>query len=220
MQAAVNALGSGKVDLDIKLCQMVRLFRAGEPVKMGKRLGSFITLREVIDEAGSGVARFIMLYRKNDAMLDFDFAKVLEESRDNPVWYVQYAHARAQSVLRNVQEAMPKLKMSGKDLAKSKLQLLCDDAELAVMKRISHYPRIVESSAQAHEPHRIAFYLHELASEFHGLWNRGKELPQLRFIVESDQRLTKARCGLVAAVAQVIQSGLRILGVQPISEMR
>lgn len=220
MQAAVNALGGGKVDLDIKLCQMVRLFRAGEPVKMGKRLGTFITLREVIDEAGPGVARFIMLYRKNDAMLDFDFAKVLEESRDNPVWYVQYANARAQSVLRNVQEAMPKLKMSGKDLAKSKLQLLCDDAELAVMKRISHYPRIVESSAQAHEPHRIAFYLHELASEFHGLWNRGKESPQLRFIVEGDQGLTKARCGLVAAVAQVIQSGLRILGVQPISEMR
>ncbi len=220
MQAAVAALSGGKADLDIKLCQMVRLFRAGEPVKMGKRLGTFVTLRDVVDEVGPGVARFMMLYRKNDAMLDFDFAKVMEQSRDNPVWYVQYAHARAHSVMRNVREVMPKLKLSGKDLSKAKLELLNDEAELAVLKRMSQYPRIIESSAQAHEPHRIAFYLHELASEFHGLWNRGKELPHLRFIVEADRELTRARVGLVAAVAQVIRSGLGILGVQPISEMR
>jgi arginyl-tRNA synthetase len=220
MQAAVAALTAGKADLDVKLCQMVRLFRNGEPVKMGKRLGSFVTLRDVVEEVGPGVTRFMMLYRKNDAMLDFDFAKVTEQSRDNPVWYVQYAYARAHSVMRNVQEALTNLKLSGKELSKAQLELLRDDAELAVLKRMSHYPRVIESAAQAYEPHRIAFYLYELASEFHGLWNRGKELPQLRFIVDADRELTKARVGLVAAVAQVIRSGLGILGVQPITEMR
>jgi arginyl-tRNA synthetase len=173
-----------------------------------------------VEEVGLGVTRFMMLYRKNDAMLDFDFAKVTEQSRDNPVWYVQYAHARAHSVMRNAQEALPYLKLSGKDLSKAQLELLCDEAELAVLKRMSHYPRVIESAAQAHEPHRIAFYLYELASEFHGLWNRGKELPQLRFIVDGDRELTRARVGLVMAVAQVIRSGLSILGVQPITEMR
>jgi len=220
MQAAVRALSEGEADLDVKLCQMVRLFRAGEPVKMSKRSGSFVTLREVVDEVGRGPVRFMMLYRKNDAMLDFDFAKVLEQSRDNPVFYVQYAHARAQSVLRNVQEVLPALETSGKNLLHAQFSLLGDEAELAVLKRMSHYPRVIESAALAHEPHRVAFYLHELASEFHGLWSRGKELPQLRFIVEADQELTKARVGLVAAVAQVIRSGLGILGVQPIDEMR
>jgi arginyl-tRNA synthetase len=220
MQAAVAALSGGKADLDIKICQMVRLFRAGEPVKMSKRSGSFVTLREVVDEVGPGPVRFMMLHRKNDAMLDFDFAKVLEQSRDNPVFYVQYAHARAHSVMRNVREAMPQLDISGKQLSEARMDLLKDDAELAVIKRMSHYPRIVESSAHAHEPHRIAFYLYELASEFHGLWNRGKELPHLRFIVDGDRELTMARVGLVASVAQVIRSGLGILGVQAISEMR
>lgn len=220
MQAAVAALTEGKADLDVKLCQMVRLFRNGEPVKMGKRLGSFVTLRDVVEEVGPGVTRFMMLYRKNDAMLDFDFAKVTEQSRDNPVWYVQYAYARAHSVMKNVQEALTNLKLSGKELSKAQLELLRDEAELAVLKKMSHYPRVIESSAQAHEPHRIAFYLYELASEFHGLWNRGKELPQLRFIVDADRELTKARIGLVTSVAQVIRSGLGILGVQPITEMR
>lgn len=219
LNAAVKALSGGQASLDVQLCQMVRLFRAGEPVKMGKRLGTFITLREVVDEVGPDVTRFVMLFRKNDAMLDFDYAKVMEQSRDNPVWYVHYAHARTQSVMRKVPEAMPKLKMSGKDLAESNLELLTHDAELAVLKRMAHYPRIVESSALAHEPHRIAFYLYELASEFNMLWQRGKELPQLRFIVETNQELTRARVGLVAAVAQVIRSGLGILGVQSISEM-
>ncbi|WP_088345468.1 MULTISPECIES: arginine--tRNA ligase [Rhodomicrobium] len=220
MNAAVAALSHGDADLDIKICQMVRLFRAGEPVKMSKRSGSFVTLREVVDEVGPGPVRFMMLHRKNDAMLDFDFAKVLEQSRDNPVFYVQYAHARAQSVMRNVQELAPKLETSGKDLAGARLELLQDEAELAVVKRLSHYPRIIESAAEAHEPHRIAFYLYELASEFHGLWNRGKELPHLRFIIDADREITRARAGLVVAVAQVIRSGLGILGVQPISEMR
>lgn len=220
MKAAVAALTDGQADLDIKLCQMVRLFRNGEPVKMGKRLGSFVTLRDVVEEVGPGVTRFMMLYRKNDAMLDFDFAKVLEKSLDNPVWYVQYAHARTQSVIRNAQKEMPELKVSGKELAKAQFELLNDDAELAVLRRMAQYPRVIESSAQAHEPHRIAFYLYELAGEFHGLWNRGKELPQLRFIVDGDRELTRARVGLVAAVAQVVRSGLGLLGVQPISEMR
>jgi arginyl-tRNA synthetase len=162
----------------------------------------------------------MMLFRKNDAMLDFDFAKVMEQSRDNPVFYVQYAHARIQSVLRNAKKLDQPIEMRGKDLKAGQLDLLKDEAELAVIKRMSHYPRIIESAALAHEPHRIAFYLYELASEFHGLWNRGKELPQLRFIVEDKMELTKARLALVAAVAQTIRSGLGVLGVQPISEMR
>jgi arginyl-tRNA synthetase len=220
MQAAIAALSEEEAELDVKLCQMVRLFRAGEPVKMSKRSGSFVTLREVVDEVGPDSVRFMMLYRKNDAMLDFDFAKVVEQSRDNPVFYVQYAHARTYSVLRNVQELMPDLKIGGKQLADAQFGRLRDAAELAVVKRMAHYPRLVESSAAAHEPHRIAFYLYELASEFHGLWSRGKELPQLRFIVENDQELTKARVGLVAAVGQVIRSGLGILGVKPVVEMR
>lgn len=220
MQAAVAALSGGTADLDIKICQLVRLFRDGEPVKMSKRSGSFVTLREVVDEVGPGPVRFMMLHRKNDAMLDFDFAKVVEQSRDNPVFYVQYAHARAHSVMRNVRELVPGLEISGKGLAGAQLELLADETELAVIKRIAHYPRVIESSALAHEPHRVAFYLYELASEFHGLWNRGKELPHLRFIVDDDRELTKARVALVSAVAQVIRSGLGILGVQPISEMR
>jgi arginyl-tRNA synthetase len=220
MQAAVAALSGGTADLDIKICQLVRLFRNGEPVKMSKRSGSFVTLREVVDEVGPGPVRFMMLYRKNDAMLDFDFTKVVEQSRDNPVFYVQYAHARAHSVMRNVREQVPGLEISGKGLAGAQLELLADETELAVIKRIAHYPRVVESSALAHEPHRVAFYLYELASEFHGLWNRGKELPHLRFIVDDNRELTKARVALVSAVAQVIRSGLGILGVQPISEMR
>jgi arginyl-tRNA synthetase len=220
MNAALQALSGGKADLDVKLCQMVRLFRAGEPVKMSKRSGSFVTLREVVEEVGPDPVRFMMLYRKNDAMLDFDFAKVVERSRDNPVFYVQYAHARASSVLRTVVELMPGLKTSGKELSNGQFGRISHEAELAVIKRIAHYPRLVESSALAHEPHRIAFYLYDLASEFHRLHALGKELPQLRFIVEADQELTKARVGLVAAVAQVIRSGLGILGVKPVYEMR
>ena len=220
MQSAVSALSGSEAELDVKVCQLVRLLRDGEPVKMSKRSGSFVTLREVVDEVGAGPARFMMIFRKNDAALDFDFAKVLEQSKDNPVFYVQYAHARAQSVIRNAIEAFPSLETGGKNLRETRLDLLNYEAELAVIKRISHYPRVIEGSAQMHEPHRVAFYLHELASEFHGLWNRGKELPQLRFIVTDDIELTQARVGLIVAVAQTIRSGLGILGVKPIYEMR
>jgi arginyl-tRNA synthetase len=219
MQAAVAALTEGEANLDVKICQLVRLFRAGEPVKMSKRAGTFVTLREVVDEVGAGPVRFMMLYRKNDAPLDFDFAKVTEQSRDNPVFYVQYAHARASSVLRNVKEAFPDLDPEEGALAKSDLSRLTDEAELAVIRRIAQFPRLVEAAAAAHEPHRIGFYLYELAGDFHGLWNRGKDLPQLRFIYESDRELTRARVALVAATKRVLASGLGILGVQALHEL-
>ncbi len=220
MKAAVAALTGGEADLDIKICQLVRLFRAGEPVKMSKRAGTFVTLREVVDEVGAGPVRFMMLYRKNDAPLDFDFAKVTEQSRDNPVFYVQYAHARASSVLRNVREAFPDLDPEEGSLAASDLSLLTDEAEVTLIRRIAQFPRLVEAAAIAHEPHRVGFYLYDLAGDFHGLWNRGKDLPQLRFIYESDRELTRARVALVAATKRVLASGLGILGVHAMHELR
>ena len=219
MKAAVAAISEGQAALDIKICQLVRLFRAGEPVKMSKRAGTFVTLREVVDEVGAGPVRFMMLYRKNDAPLDFDFAKVTEQSRDNPVFYVQYAHARASSVLRNVREAFPDLGLEEGALAGSDLGLLKDEAEVALIRRIAQFPRLVESAALAHEPHRIGFYLYDLAGDLHGLWNRGKDLPQLRFIYESDRELTRARVALVAATKRVLASGLGILGVHAMHEL-
>ena len=219
MKAAVAALTGGEGHLDIKICQLVRLFRAGEPVKMSKRAGTFVTLREVVDEVGSGPVRFMMLYRKNDAPLDFDFVKVTEQSRDNPVFYVQYAHARASSVLRNVRETFPDLGPEEGSLAESDLGRLSDEAEVAVIRRIAQFPRLVEAAAMAHEPHRIGFYLYDLAGDFHGLWNRGKDLPQLRFIYESDRELTRARAALVAAAKRVLASGLGILGVEALHEL-
>jgi arginyl-tRNA synthetase len=219
LKAAVAALTDGKAKLDIKICQLVRLFRGGEPVKMSKRAGTFVTLREVVDEVGPGPVRFMMLYRKNDAPLDFDFAKVTEQSRDNPVFYVQYAHARASSVLRNVGEAFPGLDLEERALAEADLDLLKDEAETALIKRIAQFPRLVEAAAEAHEPHRIGFYLYDLAGDFHGLWNRGKDLPQLRFIYESDRELTRARVALVAATKRVLALGLGILGVNAMHEL-
>jgi arginyl-tRNA synthetase len=219
MQAALAALTGGKAELDIKLCQLVRLFRGGEPVKMSKRAGTFVTLLDVVDEVGPGPVRFMMLYRKNDAPLDFDFAKVTEQSRDNPVFYVQYAHARASSVLRNVRDVFPDLDLGGRILARSDLDRLSDAAEVALIRKIAQFPGIVEASAQAHEPHRIAFYLYDIAGEFHGLWNRGKDSPQLRFIYETDRELTRARVALVVATKQVLASGLGILGVMAMHEM-
>jgi arginyl-tRNA synthetase len=219
MKAAIAALTGGEANLDIKICQLVRLFRAGEPVKMSKRAGTFVTLREVVDEVGAGPVRFMMLYRKNDAPLDFDFAKVTEQSRDNPVFYVQYAHARASSVLRNVLGAFPDLDPEEGALADSNLSRLDDEAELALIRRIAQFPRLVEAAAAAHEPHRIGFYLYDLAGDFHGLWNRGKDLPQLRFIYESDRELTRARVALVAATKRVLASGLGILGVHAMHEL-
>ena len=220
MTAAVKALTGGEGELDVKICQLVRLFRGGEPVKMSKRAGEFVTLREVVDEVGPGPVRFMMLYRKNDAPLDFDFVKVTEKSRDNPVFYVQYAHARAHSVYRNTLEVFPGLKHDSLDVEKLRLSLLNSEEELAVIKRISQFPRLIEAAALAHEPHRVAFYLYELAGDFHSLWNRGKELPQLRFINSTNRDLTEVRVALVSATAEILASGLRILGVQPISEMR
>jgi len=220
MQAAVKALTGGKGELDVKICQLVKLFRGGEPVKMSKRAGTFVTLRDVVDEVGAPSMRFIMLFRKNDAPLDFDFEKVTEQSKDNPVFYVQYAHARAQSVFRNAQADMPDLDTGREALINADLDLLADDYELALIKRLAHFPRTVESAAHAHEPHRIAFYLHEVASDFHALWNRGKESPQSRFILERNKNVTIARLALVAAVADVLRTGLGILGVEAVNEMR
>lgn len=220
MQAAVKALTGGKAELDVKICQLVRLFRGGEPVKMSKRAGTFVTLREVVDEVGAPSMRFMMLYRKNDAPLDFDFVKVQEQSKDNPVFYVQYAHARAQSVFRNVQADMPELDIGREALRSAGLGLLTDEFELALIKRMAHFPRTIEAAAHAHEPHRIAFFLHEVASDFHTLWNRGKESPQSRFILERNKNVTMARLALVAAVADVLRTGLGILGVEAVNEMR
>jgi len=219
MRAALKALTDGEADLDVKICQLVRLFRAGEPVKMSKRAGTFVTLRDVVDEVGAGPVRFMMLYRKNDAPLDFDFAKVTEQSRDNPVFYVQYAHARASSVLRNVREMFADLDLGRDQLARADLDRLNDDAEIALIRRIAQFPRIIEGAAQAHEPHRLSFYLYDLAGDFHGLWNRGKDLPQLRFIYESDRELTRARIALVAATQRVLALGLGILGVEAVHEL-
>jgi arginyl-tRNA synthetase len=220
LKAAVNAVSAGTAALDVKICQLVRLFRAGEPVKMSKRAGTFVTLREVVDEVGSGVVRFIMLFRKNDATLDFDFQKVTEQSKDNPVFYVQYAHARICSVLRLATESEPGLDLSPKALSATDLAPLGDAAELAVVKQMANFPRILEQAALAHEPHRIAFFLYDLASAFHALWNKGKEDPALRFLIPGRADVTMARVSLIRAVGFVLGSGLRVLGVEPVEEMR
>jgi len=220
MRAAVKALSDGKADLDIKVCQLVRLLRAGEPVKMSKRAGTFVTLREVVDEVGRDPVRFMMLYRKNDATLDFDLAKVVEQSKDNPVFYVQYAHARAHSVFRNARDALPSMVLDATALAKANLSRLDDKGELELLRRLALWPRIVAGAAEAHEPHRIAFYLYELASLFHGHWTRGTDSPHLRFIRAEDPDLTLARLAMVQACAQVIASGLEVLGVEAPQEMR
>ena len=224
MRAAVSALSAGSAELDVKIVQLVKLLRGGEPVKMSKRSGDFVTLREVVEEVGRDAVRFMMLYRSNDAVLDFDLLKVLEQSRDNPVFYVQYAHARGQSVFRNARAVVPQLP-EGDDtraplLAKAPLDRLADSGELALMRQIALYPRLVEAAASAHEPHRIAYYLYELASEFHAHWNRGKDASHLRFIIENDPQLTIARLALVQGVVTVLASGLCLLGVEAPQEMR
>jgi len=218
VKAAVAAITDGEAEIDVKVCQMVRLFRNGEPVRMSKRAGDFVTLREVVDEVGKDVVRFMMLTRKNDAPLDFDFAKVMEQSRDNPVFYVQYAHARIHSVLRNAAEAGYDL--SDGALANADLSRLGDEAELALLRLMAGFPRQVEQAAIAHEPHRIAFYLDDLAAAFHGLWNKGKDDASLRFIREEDRDATLARLALIRATAYVVAAGLGILGVEPTEEMR
>jgi arginyl-tRNA synthetase len=220
MKAAVAAITDGKAELDVKICQLVRLFREGQPLKMSKRGGTFITLREVVEEVGKDVVRFIMLTRKNDAPLDFDLAKAIEQSRDNPVFYVQYAHARCHSVLRLAHETFPSLELTPESLSEAHLELLADPHELQVLKLLAAWPRMVESAAEAHEPHRLAFFLYDVAAAFHGLWNRGKDEAALRFLVADDEPLSRARLALVRAVALVIASGLGIFGVTPVEEMR
>lgn len=220
MQAAVTAATAGEGHLDVEICQLVRLLRNGEPVKMSKRAGTFVTLREVVDEVGRDAVRFMMINRKNDAVLDFDLAKVIEQTRDNPVFYVQYAHARARSILRNAKEAFPDLPLQPGSFADADLSRLDDEGEVGLAKLIANYPRLIEQAAAAREPHRVAFYLYDLASALHGQWNRGKDLPHLRFIIEDDRKSTYARLALVHAVALIITSGLSILGVDAPEEMR
>jgi arginyl-tRNA synthetase len=224
MQAAIKAVTAGKAALDVKVVQLVRLLRNGEPVKMSKRSGDFVTLREVVDEVGKDAVRFMMLYRKNDAVLDFDLAKVIEQSRENPVFYVQYGHARGHSVFRNAREVIPDLPEEAGAradfLAGAAVERLTDAAELDLLRRLALYPRTIEGAAVAHEPHRIAFYLYDLASEFHALWTRGRDLPYLRFIINNDAGMTKARLALVQGVVSVLASGLAVLGVHAPDEMR
>src|SRR5271165_6851769 len=220
MQAAVAALSGGKAKLEVRLCQLVRLMRAGEPVKMSKRSGEFVTLREVVDEVGADAVRFMMLTRKNDAPLDFDLAKAIEQSQDNPVFYVQYAHARARSVLRQGKAVFPDFDLASLALAQADRSLLTDEGERGLMRTLAQYPRAVAQAAEAHEPHRIAFFAHELATRFHAHWNRGKDWRHLRFVNESERKLSYSRLSLVAAVGLVLASALSILGVSAPEEMR
>ncbi|SCY49935.1 arginine--tRNA ligase [Paracoccus tibetensis] len=218
MNAAVKALSNGRVPLDVKLIQLVKLYKNGEPFKMSKRAGTFVTLRDVVEEAGAEVTRFIMLTRKNDAALDFDFAKVLEQSKDNPVWYVQYASARVHSVLRRAAEAG--IDVSDSALTAADLSQLAHPAELELARKVAEWPRLVEHAATAHEPHRIAFFLYDIASDLHSLWNRGNDDLSLRFVQEGAPATSQAKIALVRAVGVVISSGLAILGVTPAEEMR
>jgi len=218
MKAAVSALSGGRVPLDIKLMQLVKLWKGGQPYKMSKRAGTFVTLREVVDMVGPDVTRFVMLTRKNDAALDFDFDKVVEQSKDNPVFYVQYANARINSVLGKAADAG--IAVADADLAGADLTRLSHPAELEVARKIAEWPRLVEIAAKGNEPHRIAFYLYEIASDFHGLWNRGHEDPALRFVQEGDPATSAAKIALARAVGVVISAGLGILGVVPVKEMR
>ena len=218
MHAAVGALSNGRVPLDVKLIQLVKLYKNGEPFKMSKRAGTFVTLRDVVEQAGRDVTRFHMLTRKNDAPLDFDFDKVLEQSKDNPVWYVQYASARVHSVMGKAADLG--VDTSDAALAQADLSLLSHPAEMELVRKLAEYPRLIEAAASAHEPHRVAFYLYDLAGSLHSLWNRGKEEPGLRFVQEDDLTVTAAKIALIRAVGVVISSGLAILGVTPAKEMR
>jgi arginyl-tRNA synthetase len=220
IKAAVAALSDGKADFGILVCQLVKVLRAGEPVRMSKRAGNFVTLRDVVDEVGRDPVRFMMLMRKNDAPLDFDLAKVVEQSKDNPVFYVQYAHARASSLFRNAQEVFPELTRGSAAVKDADLSPLTDAGELDLIKRLAYFPRLVAGAAQAEEPHRLAFYLYDLASALHAQWTRGNDSPHLRFIQAKDGLATAARLALIAATQQVIFSGLTILGVEAPDAMR
>ncbi|WOC17221.1 arginine--tRNA ligase [Pseudochrobactrum sp. MP213Fo] len=219
LEAVAKAVAEDKAKLTVLICQMVKLFRDGEPVRMSKRSGQFITLRDVVDEVGSDAVRFMMLYRKNDASLDFDFAKVTEQSKDNPVFYVQYACARASSVFRQAKEQLGMEKFEREEMAKH-LSLLTDESEVALVRKLAEYPRLIETAATHQEPHRLAFYLYDLASALHSQWNRGSDNPDLRFIKVNDTNLSLARLGLVQVVSDVLASGLSIIGADAPTEMR
>jgi arginyl-tRNA synthetase len=219
LEALARAVTGGRVHLSVLLCQLVKLFRDGEPVRMSKRAGEFVTLRDVVDEVGRDAIRFMMLYRKSDAPLDFDFAKVTEQSKDNPVFYVQYASARCHSVFRQAREQLGLAAFPRADLAAG-ADLLTDESELALIRKLAEYPRMIEGAAGSHEPHRIAFYLYDLASAFHAQWNRGTDNPDLRFVKVNDHKLSIARLGLVQAVSDVLTSGLGLIGADAPTEMR
>ncbi len=220
MQAAVKAVSEDQGSLDVKLCQMINLLDGGKQIKMSKRSGNFITIAEVVEKVGKDVFRFIMLTRKNDAQLDFDLQSVTEQSRDNPVFYVQYAHARVHSVLRHASETFPDVDFSVQALREAPLDKLCDPAELELIMHMARWPKMIESAALSHEPHRIAFFLYDLAAAYHSLWNKGKDNTDLRFIVAQDRELTRARMALIHGVATIVASGLGIFGVTPVEEMR
>jgi arginyl-tRNA synthetase len=219
LEALARAVAGDKVKLTVLLCQLVRLFRDGEPVRMSKRSGDFVTLREVVEEVGRDPIRFMMLYRKNDAPLDFDFAKVTEQSKDNPVFYVQYASARCHSVFRQASEQLDEANFDRSRLAAA-VASLTDEGEIGLIRKLAEYPRLIESAALSMEPHRLAFYLYDLASSFHGHWNRGTDNPDLRFVKVNDRQLTHARLGLVQAVSDVLTSGLALIGADAPTEMR
>lgn len=219
LEAVARAVSDGKAKLTVLLCQLVKLFRDGEPVRMSKRAGEFITLRDVVDEVGRDPVRFMMLYRKNDAPLDFDFAKVTEQSKDNPVFYVQYASARCHSVFRQALEQLGVAELDRKSMG-AQFEKLTDESEIALVRKLAEYPRLIETAAQHQEPHRLAFYLYDLASALHSQWNKGTENPDLRFIKVNDPELSLARLGLVQVVSDVLTSGLTIIGADAPTEMR
>ncbi|WP_340161670.1 arginine--tRNA ligase [uncultured Hoeflea sp.] len=220
LEAVAKAVSAGEAKLTVLLCQLVKIYRDGEPVRMSKRSGDFITLRDVVDEVGVDSVRFMMLYRKSSESLDFDFAKVTEHSKDNPVFYVQYAHARCASVMRQAVETFPDLDLSPEVLASADLSDLTHESELALIAKLSEYPRMIEAAASGQEPHRVAFYLYELASLLHAHWNKGRDEPGLRFVNDKNRQSTIARLGLVYAVASVLKSGLKITGTDAPEEMR
>ncbi|MVA55468.1 arginine--tRNA ligase [Agrobacterium vitis] len=219
LEAVAKAVSEGKAKLTVLLCQLVKLYRNGEPVKMSKRSGDFVTLRDVVEEVGRDSVRFMMLYRKSSESLDFDFAKVTEQSKDNPVFYVQYAHARCMSIFRQAREAFGDIDLSP-DVLGAAVAGITEPSEVQLIAKLAEYPRIIEASAQSMEPHRIAFYLYDLASSFHAHWNKGKDQPELRFVNDKNRQSSLARLGLVHAVASVLQSGLAITGTDAPQEMR
>ena len=219
LQAAVKAVSGGEAEIDVKIMQLVRLMRNGEPVTMSKRSGDFIRLSDVVEEVGADATRFMLLFRRNEQAMDFDFALVKEQSRDNPVFYVQYAHARTHSVFRQAGEQLPALDLSEKALAEAEIGLLTSAADLELIRAVAQWPRTVQAAALAHEPHRIAFYLYDLAAAFHGFWAKGKEDISLRFVNPEDPKVTLARLALVSAVRQVLVNGLTVLGVSAPDEL-